>query len=476
MIYLKDILFEAKVAHTQKSLQWVYHDYIPMTPKVIKQIMGDTPITTFHNLDWFAIKKQLPNVVGSKKSVSTYNSSKNMSMLMGGGVQTKGGIVLELEGKVLVAGTEDLGSVPDEAGRRWIAPSVLGKILGMKQFEGGGGGIYYRKGLYKYDKKLEDILWRYKTSLMIAPTDSKEDTDRFPPYTNKQKADMIKRWIDASNKFLLKNKKKIKDAFEKNVNNPKITTFHNLNWFAIKNQLPKVIGKKKSISTYTTDTEGHLLKGGGVQTGGGVVLEVEGKVLVAGTEDLGSVPDESGRRWIHPSTFGKIVGMKQFEGGGGGIYYRKHLYNMDKKLEDILYRYKTSLMVFKTDPQRVKDKYPPFTGKQKAELIKRYIDASNKFLLSMKKKIKKSFMDNVNNPKITTFMSKYGYNELLVYDVQVKDAYLVIDILGNKNDFEKSERNLKRARDGIKPYVKGKIYQGFASGVKKFINQRGGKV
>ena len=85
-------------------------------------------------------------------------------------------------------------------------------------------------------------------------------------------------------------------------------------------------------------------------------------------------------------------------------------------------------------------------------------------------------MNNVNNPKITKFMSSYGYNELLVYDVQVKDAYLVIDILGNKNDFEKSERNLKRARDGIKLYVKGKIYQGFASGVKKFINKRGGKV
>ena len=295
---LKDILFEAKVAHTQKSLQWVYHDYIPMTPKVIKQIMGDTPITTFHNLDWFAIKNQLPKVVGSKKSVSTYNSSKNMSMLMGGGVQTKGGIVLELEGKVLVAGTEDLGSVPDEAGRRWIAPSVLGKILGMNQFKGSGAGIYYRKGLYKYDKKLEDILFKYKTSLMIAPTDSKEDTDRFPPYTNKQKADMIKRWIDASNKFLLKNKKKIKDAFEK----------------------------------------------------------------------------------------------------------------------------------------------------------------------------------NVNNPKITTFMSSYGYNELLVYDVKVKDAYLVLDALGDPNDFEATESVIKKIKKDLKPFVKGKIFTGFAGGVKKWIKQRGGKV
>jgi hypothetical protein len=255
-----------------------------------------------------------------------------------------------------------------------------------------------------------------------------------------------------------------------------ITTFHNLNWFAIKNQLPKVVGSKKSISTYTTDTEGHLLSGGGVQTGGGVVLEVEGKVLVAGTEDLGSVPDESGRRWIHPSTFGKIVGMKQFEGGGGGIYYRKHLYNMDKKLEDILFKYKTSLLIAPTDSKKDTDRFPPYTGKQKADLIKRWVKASNKFLLKMKKKIKDSFEDNINNPKITKFMSKYGYNELLVYDVKIKDAYIVIDVLGDPNDFEATEKVLKQIKKDLKPFVKGKIYQGFADGVKKFVKQRGGKV
>ena len=255
-----------------------------------------------------------------------------------------------------------------------------------------------------------------------------------------------------------------------------ITVFHNLNPDSIKNKLSKVVGKKKSISTYTTDTEGHLSVGGGVQTGGGVVLEVEGKVLVAGTEDLGSVPDEAGRRWIHPNTFGKIVGMSQFSGGGGGIYYRKHLYNMDKKLEDILYKYKTSLLVMPSDPPDVKKRFPLFDNKQKAELIKTYINASNKFLLKMKKKIKDSFMDNVNNPKITKFMSKYGYNELLVYDVKVKDAYIVIDIVGDPNDYDATEKALKQVKKDLKPYVKGKIYQGFASGVKKFLKQRGAKV
>ena len=258
--------------------------------------------------------------------------------------------------------------------------------------------------------------------------------------------------------------------------NTPITAFHNLNWFSIKKQLPKVIGKKKSISTYTTDTEGHLSIGGGVQTGGGVVLEVEGKVLVAGTEDLGSVPDESGRRWLSPNILGKILGMKELLKGAGGIHYRKQLFKIDRKLEDMLFNYKTSLLVMPSDKPEVREKFPLYNNKQKAELIKRYIDASNKFLLKNKKKIRKSFEDNINNPKITTFMSKYGYNELLVYDVKVKDAYIVLDIIGDPNDYDATESTLKMIQKDLKPVVKGKIYQGFASGVKKFIKQRGGKV
>ena len=255
-----------------------------------------------------------------------------------------------------------------------------------------------------------------------------------------------------------------------------ITTFHNLDPDSIKNKLPKVIGSKKSVSTYNSSKNMSMLMGGGVQTEGGVVLELEGKVLVAGTEDLGSVPDEAGRRWLHPNTFGKILGMKQFEKGAGGINYRKTIYKYDKKLEDILYKYKTSLLVVPSDPPDVKKRFPLFTGKQKADLIKRWIDASNKFLLSNKDSIKKSFMSNVNNPKITTFMSKYGYNELLVYDIKVKDAYIVIDIVGDPNDFKTTEKVLKQIKKDLKPYVNGKIYTGFADGVKKFVKKRGGKV
>ena len=73
-------------------------------------------------------------------------------------------------------------------------------------------------------------------------------------------------------------------------------------------------------------------------------------------------------------------------------------------------------------------------------------------------------------------MSQYGYNELLVYDVKVKDAYIVIDILGDPNDYEATESVLKKIKKDLKKYTKGKILTGFADGVKKFVKQRGGKV
>ena len=129
-----------------------------------------------------------------------------------------------------------------------------------------------------------------------------------------------------------------------------------------------------------------------------------------------------------------------------------------------------------SDSAEDKAKFPKFTGKQKAELIKRYIDASNKFLLKNKKKIRKTFEDNVNNPRTTKFMSKYGYNELLVYDVKVKDAYIALDIVGDPNDFDKTEKILEDIKKDLKPFVKGKILTGFMPGVKKFIKQRGGKI
>ena len=79
MIKLKDLLFE-KIAHTKKSLEWVSLDYIPMNPKTMKQILGDTPITVFHNLNPDSIKNKLSKVIGKKKSISSCMYTSNLKI------------------------------------------------------------------------------------------------------------------------------------------------------------------------------------------------------------------------------------------------------------------------------------------------------------------------------------------------------------------------------------------------------------
>ena len=78
-----------------------------------------------------------------------------------------------------------------------------------------------------------------------------------------------------------------------------ISSFHVTNPDHIKT-IGKVIGKKKSISTFTrANNDSPLAKGRGIQTGtGGVIFYVRGNLLAQRYMDFDTVPDKTGRRWI----------------------------------------------------------------------------------------------------------------------------------------------------------------------------------
>ena len=88
MIKLKDILLELKAtsfktgaAHETKTIKNVHHGRIPIYPTLMKKVIGDVPINAFHNTDWFKAKS-LKNVIGKKKSLSSYTSlTKNSNSL-----------------------------------------------------------------------------------------------------------------------------------------------------------------------------------------------------------------------------------------------------------------------------------------------------------------------------------------------------------------------------------------------------------
>ena len=112
MIKLKDLLIEKQVgatwidnewypAHTKSVLNWVRRgEYIPLTPAVVEKALGKKiPVKSFHITGPDGIR-QLKNVLGRKKSISTFTAThESESLAKGRGVQTgMGGIICYVEG------------------------------------------------------------------------------------------------------------------------------------------------------------------------------------------------------------------------------------------------------------------------------------------------------------------------------------------------------------------------------------------
>src|SRR5210317_1758198 len=75
-------------------------------------------------------------------------------------------------------------------------------------------------------------------------------------------------------------------------------------------QVQRIVGKKGTLSTFTSVDKGEkLAKGKGIQSGGGIIYQIEGTLLVASTRDMQSMPDNTGRRWIAIQDLaGKVAG------------------------------------------------------------------------------------------------------------------------------------------------------------------------
>ena len=120
MIKLKDLLME--VAWENKTLNMAALRRIPISAPIMKKVLGDITVGSFHMTDFKNVDK-IKSLVGKKKSISTFNTyGANASELKHGiGIKTNGGILLSLEGKLRASSAADIMSSPDETGRRWIA-------------------------------------------------------------------------------------------------------------------------------------------------------------------------------------------------------------------------------------------------------------------------------------------------------------------------------------------------------------------
>jgi len=94
---------------------------IPISGPMFKRIWPDTiRATVFHSTDLKGLEK-LKKIEGRKKTISAFFSM--MNKYMESGIATEGGIVAEIEADVLISAKDDIMSVVDKGGRRWVEMS-----------------------------------------------------------------------------------------------------------------------------------------------------------------------------------------------------------------------------------------------------------------------------------------------------------------------------------------------------------------
>ena len=183
-------------------------------------------------------------------------------------------------------------------------------------------------------------------------------------------------------------------------------------------QVVKLQGKKSSISAFF-EMAAHYL-GTGVQTKGGVVVELDADVLVSGSQDIMSAPDKGGRRWVDLSylqtiNYSKLGTFKNVES------------DLQELMRDLIKEYIPSNQAHKVDINRKlinawtllgRELYVDKTGMR--NLIKDYIDGIETIL----KKHQKLFGDLFYSymKKRTTNES---WDEQIVNNFKIKKVHLI---------------------------------------------------
>ena len=248
-----------------------------------------------------------------------------------------------------------------------------------------------------------------------------------------------------------------------------VNAFHVTDPFNIKS-VGAIIGKKKSISTFTkANKSSQLAKGRGVQTGsGGVIFYVEGLLLGRKWQDFDTVPDRTGRRWV--------IGRHIFDNDPmivTSAVKRAGLYDYDgwRDLEyEISDKHKMSdYEDYKAYNDAIKKELGPLAAKQ----IKKYIDITNGLLKTHKDMVEKA----LRNPSKKT---SGWWNEVLIYNTKVIDCFVLSRVWNDyyfqqdsgHSDFRKDAYK----KDLLKIVPESKVTIGTPSQFRKWYTKREGEI
>ena len=191
---------------------------------------------------------------------------------------------------------------------------------------------------------------------------------------------------------------------------PRTTVFHVTGWAGV-SKLIKIEGTKKSISTLANTTTGVI--DAGIRAGGGLVVELEGDVLMAAADDIMSQPDKTGRRWIELETIKNLKALplytkikKDVENMLWGIIkthaeYPELDWAVDKAWAEL-------------KAERARD------GKIMSLIIKDYLDGMEKVMKKHSRGLKKVFYNYLQKRDQDGFAGRRLWDEIVVNNIKIK--------------------------------------------------------
>mgnify|MGYP001163722861 FL=1 len=231
-----------------------------------------------------------------------------------------------------------------------------------------------------------------------------------------------------------------------------ITAFH-VTGVSYLDGVKHMLGTKKSMSTFNRASASNLLgKGKGIWTEGGIILQVEGTLLAKSFQDLGSAPDKTGRRWVSAlNVFGDKMIVKSAAKKDKNVPNDSWAFrDMEKEVEE-----KWEVKGKQPWDKEVEDA----KNKLASKVIAAYIDMTNKLLIKHKKLVQKNLASPANKKQ------QISWNEIMIYNAKVKDAF-VLNRIGNK--FTDKERK------SLESMVNGKITYGTPTKYRKWLTDRKG--
>ena len=183
--------------------------------------------------------------------------------------------------------------------------------------------------------------------------------------------------------------------------------------------IKKMQGRKQSISAFFEMQNRYFNKG--IQTQGGVILELDANILSAWREDVMSSPDKSGRRWIQLNYFG---GMYKVQDDINAM-----LNDLTVLIKDLIKKYvpsnKAHLVKLDSDKDRAKAWVMMGTwlrGEKMVmrDLIKDYIDGVEKVMKSKVKRLQSIFRSYLNRRNTDS-----AWDELIVNKVKIKQVHAI---------------------------------------------------